>query len=185
MQSEYGNINSPQELLEFMNNNFNYGYVDKNNQKHNEFTDNFIVQSGNAMIQNKWGNCFDAVEFERFWFTNHNYEFITIFEMVKLDYPNNYPMHSYLVYKENGCYHYFEWADYNLRGIHSFDTFLEAINYQFEHYLKVLDGLNITEEEKQKIIRKSYKKVEGNISILDFLKNVCNSEDVSEVSKIF
>ena len=37
MQNVYNNINSPEELLDFMNNNFSYGYVDFAGGIHDNF----------------------------------------------------------------------------------------------------------------------------------------------------
>lgn len=182
MLNFYNDITTPEELLDFMNNNFSYGYVDKDDIKHNEFAsdwfDKFILQTQDDMLKSKVGCCFDAVELERSWFQTHGYEFKTIFEMVKLDYPNNYPMHTFLVYKKNGFWYYFEWADFLNRGIYQFKTLNEALDYQFYNYLKRLDELNITGTLKEKIIRKTYLKPMNRPNAIKYLNFVIAGEDI-------
>ena len=180
----YDLITTPVELLTFMNINFHYGYVDKDNIKHSKFNsdwfDKYVLQTECDMLQSSVGCCFDAVEFERFWFQNYKYEFITIFEMVKLDYPNNYSMHTFLVYKENGFWYYFEWADFNNQGVFRFKSLNEALDYQFNKYKNTLKNLNIKEEELNKIIRKIYLKPLDKYTAEDYLEFVMRGDDFHE-----
>lgn len=180
MQNVYNNINSPEELLDFMNNNFSYGYVDFAGGIHDNFDvdwiNDYCLQIDDDLLKNKVGCCFDAVEFERLWFKKHNYEFITIFEMVKLDYLNNYPMHAFLIYKRDNKWHYFEWADGSNQGIFSFTSFCDVVEYQYKHYLDVLDNLNIKDEEKNKVIRYVYDEPNARCNGAEYLKFVVNGE---------
>ena len=138
------NINTPEELLDFMSNNFNYGYLSKTGHLYRFNDDNFDfdwfneykLQTADELLETKVGNCFDQVEFERDWFLKHNYEIKTIFEMVNLSYENDYQTHSFLVYKDkdnNWCW--FENADYDNRGIHKFDSFDKLIDYEYKNIL--------------------------------------------------
>ena len=180
----YDLITTPVELLTFMNNNFHYGYVDKNNIKHSKFNsdwfDKYVLQIECDMLESKVGCCFDAVEFERFWFQTYKYEFITIFEMVRLDYPNNYPMHTFLVYKENGFWYYFEWADFNNQGVFRFKSLNEALDYQFNKYKNTLKNLNIKEEELNKVIRKIYLKPLDKYTAEEYLEFIMGGDDFHE-----
>ena len=53
-------------------NKIEYGWIDKNNNKYNEvnnlFSDNYILQSPEQVIENKIGICWDQVELERYLF---------------------------------------------------------------------------------------------------------------------
>ena len=81
MQSEYDDINRPEELLNFMVQNFNYGYLSNDGNLHypsdsdfdSSWFTTYILQSNEDLLKSKVGNCFDAVEFERSWFKKHNY----------------------------------------------------------------------------------------------------------------
>lgn len=180
MQSEYDDINRPEELLNFMVQNFNYGYLSNDGNLHypsdsdfdSSWFTTYILQSNEDLLKSKVGNCFDAVEFERSWFKKHNYEFVTIFEMVKLNYFNNYPMHTFLIYKSDNKWHYFEWADGSNQGIFSFTSLFDAVAYQYKHYLGVLDNLNVKSEEKNKVIRYVYDKLATRCNAVEYLKFV-------------
>ena len=124
-------IKTPEELLVFMSENIKYGYlgrdgriyypddIDFNNNWYNEY----ILENKNDVLNNLCGNCWDQVEFERYWFISHNYKVKTIFEMVNLDYDNNYPSHAFLIFYKENNWCWFENADFNNRGIHSFNSF--------------------------------------------------------------
>lgn len=160
MLEQYNLINTPQELLRFMQKNFHYGYIDKSNHAHLKFDsnwfNNYTLQIKDDMLKSKIGCCFDAVEFARNWFLLHNYKIKTVFEMVRLDYVNNYPMHTFLVYQNKNLWYYFEWADEENSGIYQFLTLDESLDFSYKLYLKHLINMGITNEEKEKIIRTIY-----------------------------
>ena len=94
--------------------------------------------------------------------------------MVKLNYFNNYPMHTFLIYKSDNKWHYFEWADYANRGIHTFESLEDALDYQYKKYLKRLKSLNITNQEIEKIIRTCFSEPPSKCSALNYLEFVSN-----------
>lgn len=81
------NIKTPEELLEFMTNNINYGYLGKNGRIYHfddidfnpDWYEQYILEDTNELLINLYGNCWDQVEFEREWFLKHGYEIETIF----------------------------------------------------------------------------------------------------------
>lgn len=181
------NIKTPQELLEFMK-NIKYGYLGKNGRVYKyddpdfdkDWYDEYILESKDDLIKNLYGNCWDQVEFERDWFINNVYEVKTIFEMVKLDYKNDYPSHSFLAYKDkNGNWCWFENADFNNYGIHSFNSFDELIKYQYIKYLDYLKTFNITSEEIDKIIITEFLRPKDNISAKEYINHVMSSKTIS------
>ena len=101
-------ISSPKELLKYMENNITYGFVGNNNKVYidqesndwNDWYDVCIVQNGNQVLESNVGICWDQVELERLWFSKHNYNFVTIFIWFSVDYKNNYPTHSFLLFEE-------------------------------------------------------------------------------------
>ena len=59
--------------------------------------------------------------------------------MVKLDYNNNYPTHSFLIFKDkDNSWNWFENSDFENRGIHRFNSIDELLKYQYDKYLKFL-----------------------------------------------
>lgn len=182
--NNYLKINTPQELLEFMSKNIFYGYLGKSGRVYqyndpdfnSRWENEYVLEDANEVLKNKVGNCWDQVEFERSWFLSHNYEIKTFFEIVNLDYPNDYPSHSFLAYKENDKWYWFENADYNNQGIHSFNSLDELIDFEYQKYLELLHSFNIKEEEIKNIILKEFDKPKSNISFKEYLEHVLNSE---------
>ena len=99
--------------------------------------------------------------------------------MVKLDYNNNYPTHSFLIFKDqDGSWNWFENSDYNNRGIHKFNSISELIEYQCDRYVDLLKEYNISDKELSSIILTEFTKPSSNISVLEYLEFVINSKKV-------
>ena len=181
-------IKTPEELLNFMSNNINYGYLGRSGRVYHyndsDFDESwyseYILESSIDLFKNLYGNCFDQVEFERDWFINNNYDVKTIYEMVKLDYKNDYPTHSFLVFKnKNGKWCWFENADFNNRGIHEFNSFADLIKYQYNKYLKFLRTFNISDDEIRSIIMTEFNKPKSHISASEYLNHVTSSKSIN------
>ena len=142
---KYQNIVTPEELLEFMNQYFSYGYLGKDGRlfvpTDTDFDDswylNYQLQGVDDILDTRIGNCFDMVEFEREWFFSHGYQNKTFFEMVKVDYINPYPMHSFLVYQNDNSWYLFEFSDTKYRGIFKFSDLSELLEYQRSNYVSI------------------------------------------------
>lgn len=186
IKSIYNSINNPSSLLEFMDKYINYGYLDKNGVVHHfddiDFNDNwyekYILESSTEVLENRFGNCWDQVEFERDWFLIHDYEIKTFYEMVQLDYDNPYPTHTFLIYKdEEDNWNWFENADFDNRGIHKFSSLDELLKYQYNNYVSSLKKANISKEELDKIIITEYLKPKIHSTAEKFISHVINSKE--------
>ena len=178
-------IKKPEELLKFMSNNINYGYLGKNGRVYHyddvdfnsDWFGQYILESKDELLTNLYGNCWDQVEFERDWFLKNGYNINTFFEMVMVDYDNEYPTHSFLAYKDkNDDWCWFENADFNNRGIHRFNSYDELLNYQYKKYLELLKTFNILDEEINKIITTKFEKPNEHISAEQYLNYVIDSK---------
>ena len=165
----------PQEIIEQMD-NIKYGWKDKYENIHynidDTFSDNYVLQSPDEVLHNKVGVCWDQVELERAWFEKNNFEYKTYFEMVNLDYENNYSTHTFLIYREDNKWYYFENADYDNKGIFEFNTIEELLEFQKEKYIIHLKEENIKDEELDKIIRVEYEKPNNHISASEYIEYV-------------
>lgn len=183
---KYNQITTPEELLEFMSYYINYGYLSIDGRVYNYNDDEFfknwynkyVLQTTNQMLSTKVGTCWDQVEFARDWFLNHNYEIKTIYVMVELNYQNNYPTHSFLIYKSNNRWNWFENSDVENRGIHSFNTIDNLIKYQLATYIKLLKTYDIKDSELKNIIIKEFKKPKENIKVDEYLNWVVSEKDI-------
>lgn len=138
---KYENIKTPEDLLRYMEDNIEYGFVsDKNytikDANFNErMLDKWALSLKDELLYKKYGTCFDQVELERYWFKNHGYKCKTFFIWFELEYANPYKTHTYLVYEKDDKYFYFENADTENKGIVKFDSYEEAIEYQMKRHL--------------------------------------------------
>jgi hypothetical protein len=175
-----------------MSKNINYGYLGKSGRVYHfddsdfneKWFNEYILESKENILKTLYGNCWDQVELERYWFKKHGYEIKTIYEMVKLNYDNNYPSHSFLIFKDkDGFWNWFENSDYENRGIHKFDSINKLLEYQYSKYLDFLKTFNIKEDEIKEIIFAEFEEPQKNISASEYLDFVINSTLININSK--
>ena len=184
----YEDITTPEELLEWMK-YINYGYLGKTKLHHTDEPDfdevwyeEYILQEPQKLIETKLGNCWDQTELERWWFENHNYEIKTFYEMINLPYENDYPTHSFLVYKDkDNSWNWFENSDFENRGIHKFSDLTSLVDYQISKYKELLNTKNIKEDELKSLILKEFDKPHSNISAKEYIDHVLSGKDYKEV----
>lgn len=161
-----------EEIYNFMN-DIEYGWIDKdgniNFQIDETYSDNYRLQSPKEVISNKVGVCWDQVELERDLFEKNNYYIKTYF-LVYYD-NNKCPTHTFLVYKTNNKYYWFEhsWSKY--KGIHEYNTLkslLKDVYYKF-----ITDELN-ADYNKMNLVLREYKRPKYGITVQDFYKH-CES----------
>ena len=170
------NIKSPEELLEYMNKNITYGFVDKDGNKYfdtnSKAWNKYIIQNGEEVLKSKTGTCWDQVELERLWFERNNYNFKTIFIWFELNHENNLPTHTFLIYEKDNKYYWFEHAFEKYKGIHKFESEKEAIEYVKDKQVEYV-GNNIN---KQSLIAYEYSKPKDNLSTEKYLEHVTSKK---------
>jgi len=140
-QSILLNINSPLGLQNWMQNNIQYGYLGKDNiirQEINglEFYNNYVLQSPEELLKNKYGICWDQVELQRLVFDYLKIDNYVIYMIQNL--PPNYPTHSYSVIKQNNQFYWFENSWLQFQGIHGpFDSLKIIINLVHQNAVKI------------------------------------------------
>ena len=182
---KYDEIKNPSELLDFMK-NINYGYL-SNKEKIYRFGDKdfgknwydeYLLERPTDVLNNAIGNCWDQVELERDWFLKHNYEIITIYHQVMLEYENPYPTHTFLVYKENNKYYWFENSWDTHRGIHEFNSFDDLLEYEYKKNIILLNNFNINENEISKIKYYIFDKPKSHINASEYIKYVTSKNEI-------
>jgi len=142
-------IKSPEELLEYMEKNLEYGYVGQESGRiysfdDRDFDENFeaeyFLQTPEQLMKSGHGVCWDQTELERYWFSRRKYEAEVYFLIFNKQEPNDLPTHTFLVYKNNGKFYWFENSFGSQKGIHEYtdlDTLLEDVKErQFEYAKK-------------------------------------------------
>ncbi len=148
---EYEEIKTPRQLLEFMYQNIQYGFVDDEGRVYGSFDmqafqigckTKWRLSSTERLLQVGYGHCFDVTEFERTWFLEHGYEVKTMFITFDCPYKVNFTCHAYLLFHKMNHYCYFDYK----RGIYPFSSYEEAILFQKE--------LHIEHNKQQKVSKK-------------------------------
>ncbi|MFZ4632285.1 MAG: transglutaminase-like domain-containing protein [Patescibacteria group bacterium] len=142
-------INTPEELSEYMEKNLEYGYVGKESNRiyssvdadfDNNFDKEYILQTPEQLLISKHGVCWDQVELERSWFLKKEYKIKVYFLMFAKDELNNLPTHTFLAYKKDGKFYWFENSFSSQKGIHEYkdlNSLIEDVkNKQFDYAKK-------------------------------------------------
>jgi hypothetical protein len=99
----FSTLKTPLDLQKWIKKNITY-YGDYNNVKET------IIKSPEQLLIDKRGMCFELVEFERKFMDIKNISYKRVFECGKDDEDNVWPAHTYLYYKDNNKYVWFESA---------------------------------------------------------------------------
>lgn len=173
------NINNynPNNIMLLME-KIEYGWLDKKNNKHykidNSFCDNYILQSPQEIIKNKLGVCWDQVELERYYFKNNNLNIKTYF-LVYYD-NDKCPTHTFLIYKENNKFYWFEHSWEKYRGIYEYNNLTNLLLDVRNKFIK--DELDDSYIDSNLIIYE-YQKPLSHICTTDFYKHCENGIRVS------
>lgn len=177
------NYYNEKEAMDLMN-DIEYGWVDKNRRKHtndnddNDFSNNYILQSPNEIIKNKIGVCYDQVELERYYFKANDWNIKTYF-IVHYD-NDKCPTHTFLTFKSNNKYYWFEHAWKKFRGIHKYSSLKELLIDVKDKFIKYeLDNNCIIEN----LILREYQRPNYHISLADFFKH-CELGQVIDINLI-
>lgn len=142
----YDEVQSPKELILFLDENIKYGIIGKNNEVLcNSSSENFQkvgvkywrLRKAFDIIESGVGQCYDQVEIERDWFSKNNYNFKTVWIWVyQKEFEKIGHSHSYLVYFDKQKWNLFEHSDYFNKGIFTFNSFLEAVKFQADKQIE-------------------------------------------------
>ena len=195
LRDSYNKVKTPDELLKLMDNikygiygNDNKVYINDGTKESNKIfqwacINQYGLANKDKVLKYGVGQCFDQTELERTWFREHNYEYKTIFIWFLFDYENTYPTHSYLIYKDNDKYCYFEHADEMNKGIYKFDSYIDAIKYQMNKHIEYTKkNGNIVDDEIIKHLHiYEYDEPKSNISFDEFIDHILESKEITNM----
>ena len=154
------------EIMDLMK-NIEYGWIDKNNNKHNivddKYSDNYILQSPNEVIKNRIGICCDQVELERYYFKGNDWNIKTYF-LIYYD-GAKCPTHTFLTFEKNNKYYWFEHSWEKFRGIHEYNSLK---NLLFDIRNKFIKYKLNNDYVSQNLVLHEYKKPKYHISAQEF-----------------
>lgn len=169
------NENEIMKLLEPIN----YGWVDKNGITHigdfETFSDDYRLQSPEEVLKNKVGVCWDQVELERVYFSN--FEEVKTYFIVHYD-GGKCPTHTFLTYKKNNKYYWFEHSWYKYNGIHEYSTIDELLQDVRTKF--IVTELNNTYDPENLVVHE-YEQPQYHLTVQEFFDH-CDSGKFIKVS---
>lgn len=190
IKMKFDKIDNPEKLLEFMSENIKYGFVGKNGKVYNnqnsedlnDWYEQCLVQTGDQVLKTKVGTCWDQVEMERLWFEKRNYEIKTIFIWFEVNYGNDYPTHTFLLYQKNGKWYWFENSFEACRGIHEFNTIEEAIECVKTRQLEYAISIGVAKQEDKEFLKDyEYSKLVSPLNVDEYINHVTTSVDKKQL----
>ena len=185
----FDSIKTPNELMEYLDQNFEYGVIDNNGKKltnsnSNEFqqvcNNQWKLRTVSQMLNDKIGHCYDQVEIERFWFQKNGYKVKTFWiSAYQEELANSGFSHTYLLYKDNELWKLFEHSDFCNRGIYEFKTVTDAVKWQAEHQIKFAESC-VKPVNKYVVCIKEFNQPPTNINMQEYLEFIFKEEITSD-----
>lgn len=174
------NIFTPQDLMNFFEKYLKYGFV--YNKK--IFTDDmpdfqqnmdkyYKIRLGIDFINHKYGVCWDFCELERVFFEEKKIEHECYFIESYINKTTGGPTHTFLLYKMNNNWYWFEYSWKFLRGIWKYPSKEKALKDILSKFDEFCD--------KKLVDISLYKttKVTKRLNVYEFVKHCLNGEKVN------
>ncbi len=159
---KFEDIKTPEELLDFIKKNIEYGYIGKNNNNkyllsdpkyYEDWLNEYTLQTPQQTLKNKIANCWDYIELARFWFEKNNFKIKTIFIAFFKPKEKTYFTHTFLLYKNNNKWKIFESSFDEVKSFKEYKSRREAINDEIKvhcNFFKVNFFTKVYEYNKPK-----------------------------------
>ena len=156
-----------EEIMTLMN-KIEYGWVDKEGNPHTKLenmAENYLLQMPEELIKSKKGVCWDQVELERYYFKEKGIDIKSYF-IVYYD-NKRFPCHTFMSFKDNNKYYWFEDAWEKHRGIKEFNSEKELLEEVKKHFIEL--ELN-NEYDKDYLVIYNYPKIDKKLNTLEFYR---------------
>ncbi len=138
---DFYNLKTPEELMDFMDINIEYGWLDKNKNKHinnlKGFRENYLISTIDEMLTTKVGTCigqaklikafFDRVGIENKLYCYRRYEKEDNFD-------KEVRMHCFVIYHKGNNWYHFEHSNSNKKGIHKYNSVEEILAAEVDRH---------------------------------------------------
>ena len=150
--NRFEDLKTPEDLYLFIDNNIEFGWIDRFNNKHyNNLKDlrkNYLIASVEDVLKYHLGLCIEQVKLAKYFFDINNIEnrvyCARIFE--DREYLNkDIKLHCFILYKLDGYWYYIENANSNKKGIYKFNSIKEALNFCMKDYEDRNEDRKLTE----------------------------------------
>lgn len=163
--------------------NIQYGWVDKNKEQHIKleptlFSEIYMLQNPEELLDSKIGVCWDQVELERYYFSKIDLKYNSY--VIMYNDKKNIPNHTFIVYEDNNKFYWFEHAWDKYKGIHEFND-LKSLLIQVKNNF-VSDELKGNYNINYLFIF-NYNKPENNLDCTSFYKHMMSGKNITNIIK--
>lgn len=179
-------VKTPEQLMLYLDQNFEYGVIDNNGNKHcNSNSDEFQLVCNtqwklrpvDKILKDGVGHCYDQVEIEREWFFENGFDVKTFWiSAYQKEIENSGFSHTYLLYKDNGAWKLFEHSDSSNKGIYTFKSINSAVKWQAKNQVKFAESC-IKPLKKYITCIKEFNKPPTNLNMQEYLQFIDTSKD--------
>lgn len=187
---KYEELKTPIELIEYMNKNIKYGFLDEYGNGYDliedeeaiNYIDKWTMSTPLEVFENGYAMAFDQVEFERDWFNKNGYNNKTYAVIMNVSDEDEHAIHTFLVFLENGKWNLFENADGSNKGIYTFDFLNQAILFEVEKHIENNSSVyQLTDEMINSVRIFEYKQPEYGVDMNNFMSYIFdNGVDVTD-----
>lgn len=151
-EMSFDSINTPKELMDFMDINIKYGWIDKNGKRHfnnlTGFRENYRISSLDEILKSGLGTCIEQAKmikcfFDRMGIKNKLYCYRRYETEENFD--NEVRMHCFVLFYYDNSWYHFEHSNILKKGIHRYISLDTAINDITSSYKEKGDIRKITE----------------------------------------
>ncbi len=137
----FKDLKNASELMDYMNINIEYGWIDKDLEKHfnnlKGFRENYRISSIDEIIRTGLGTCIEQAKLIKFFFDNIGLENkLYCFRRYETEenFDQDVRMHCFVLFHHQDKWYHFEHANSNKRGIHEFDSIESAIQSEVDRH---------------------------------------------------
>lgn len=130
----FNDVKTPRELMDFMNINIEYGWIDKYGDKHlnnlKGFRENYRISSIEEILETGLGTCIEQAKMIKFFFDKMGIEnklYCHRSYETEENFDKEVRMHCFVLFKYNDNWYHFEHSNRTKRGIHKYESTEEAI----------------------------------------------------------
>lgn len=131
---KFEDIKTPRGLMDYMNINIKYGWIDKQGYKHlnnlKGFRENYRISSLDEIINTGLGTCIEQAKMMKEFFDKNGYEnklFCHRSYETEENFDKEVKMHCIMLFKDNDTWYHFEHSNTSKRGIHKYNSVEEAL----------------------------------------------------------
>lgn len=135
-KEQFLKIQTPEELMEYLDNNISYGWIDRNGKKYintlSHVRENYRTSTINEIFETGLVTCAEDAKLIKYCLDRLGYEtklYCHRAYETEENFDKTVKMHCFVLFKKDNNWYHFEHSMTPIKGIHKYDTIEEALNW--------------------------------------------------------